>query len=105
MVIANEHGKITLVNALTEGLFGYKRHELLGQSVELLIPERYQRQHIHYRKEYGESPRLRPMGAGRELYVAFVEKPFTHEALARKIRHCWSEAPEGGSMPQRPRRR
>ena len=68
MVIANEHGKITLVNAQTERLFGYKRDELLGQPVEMLIPERYHGQHVHYRKDYSESPRLRPMGAGRELF-------------------------------------
>ena len=68
MVIANEQGKIMLVNAQTERLFGYKRNELLGQPVEILIPERYRGQHVRHRKEYGESPRLRPMGAGRELF-------------------------------------
>ncbi|MGB7844717.1 MAG: PAS domain S-box protein, partial [Candidatus Acidiferrum sp.] len=68
MVIANEHGKITLVNAQTESLFGYKRDELLGQSIEMLIPERYHGGHVHYREDYSKSPRLRPMGAGRELY-------------------------------------
>ncbi len=68
MVIADEQGKIALVNAQTETLFGYQREELLGQPVERLIPERYRGHHIHYRKEYSESLRLRPMGAGRELY-------------------------------------
>src|SRR6201993_3003244 len=68
MVIANEHGKIPLVNAQTEKLFGYKREELLGQPVEMLIPERYHQHHVDYRKEYSASPRLRPMGAGRELF-------------------------------------
>lgn len=68
MVIANEHGKITLINAQTERLFGYKREELLGQSVEMLIPERYRVGHVRYREDYGDSPRLRPMGAGRELF-------------------------------------
>ena len=68
MVIANEHGKISLVNAQTEKLFGYKREELLGQPVEMLIPERYHQHHVDYRKEYSASPRLRPMGAGRELF-------------------------------------
>ncbi|HVM75276.1 MAG TPA: PAS domain S-box protein [Candidatus Saccharimonadales bacterium] len=68
MVIANAHGKITLVNAQTESLFGYTREELLGQSVEILIPERYHGRHEHYRQDYGKTPRLRPMGAGRELF-------------------------------------
>jgi PAS domain S-box-containing protein len=68
MVIADEHGKISLVNAQTERLFGYKREELLGQTVEMLVPQRYRGHHAQYRKDYRESPRLRPMGAGRELF-------------------------------------
>jgi len=68
MVIANEQGKIILVNAQTEKLFGYKREELLGLPVETLIPERYRVNHLHYRRDYTDGPRLRPMGAGRELF-------------------------------------
>jgi PAS domain S-box-containing protein len=68
MVIANEQGKIILVNAQTEKLFGYKREELLGLPVETLIPERYRGNHLHYRRDYTDAPRLRPMGAGRELF-------------------------------------
>lgn len=66
MVIANEHGKIDLVNARTERLFGYKRDELLGQPVEMLIPRALPRA--------AHSPptrlqRLTPaQGAGRELF-------------------------------------
>jgi len=68
MVIANEHGRIALVNAQTEELFGYNRGELLGQPVEMLIPDRYRGGHVHFRKDYTDAPRLRPMGAGRELF-------------------------------------
>jgi PAS domain S-box-containing protein len=68
MVVANEHGQISLVNAQTEKLFGYHREELLGQAVEMLVPERYRGGHVHHRKGYSDSPRLRPMAAGRELY-------------------------------------
>jgi PAS domain S-box-containing protein len=68
MVIADERGHITLVNAQTEKLFGYKREELLGQPVEMLVPERYRGGHVHHRKSYSDAPRPRPMGAGRELY-------------------------------------
>jgi len=68
MVIANAEGKISLVNAQTESLFGYQRDELLGQPVEILIPERYHGQHVNHREGYGKTPRLRPMGAGRELF-------------------------------------
>jgi PAS domain S-box-containing protein len=63
MVIANEQGEIILVNAQTERLFGYKREELLG-----FIPERYRASHLHDRRDYTDAPRLRPMGAGRELF-------------------------------------
>jgi len=68
MVIADVSGKITLVNAQTETLFGYVRDELLGQPIEMLIPERYHGRHVHYRQDYGLTPRLRPMGAGKELF-------------------------------------
>jgi len=68
MVIADERGAISLVNAQTEKLFGYHREELLGKPVEMLIPERYRGAHIHHRRGYGDSPRLRPMGAGQELF-------------------------------------
>jgi PAS domain S-box-containing protein len=68
MVIADEHGKISLVNAQTEKLFGYNREELLGQPVEILIPPRYRGNHVNHRRDYSETPRLRPMGAGRELF-------------------------------------
>jgi len=68
MVVADELGKICLVNAQTEMLFGYKREELLGRPVEVLIPERYHGNHNHHRRDYTEAPRLRPMGAGRDLF-------------------------------------
>jgi len=68
MVIGNADGKITLVNAQTEKLFGYDRAELLGQPVEMLIPQRYRGGHVDHRKGYSNAPRLRPMGAGRELF-------------------------------------
>ena len=68
MVIADSEGHISLVNAQTEKLFGYDREELLGQPVEMLIPARYRGSHVHHRKSYSDTPRLRPMGAGRELF-------------------------------------
>lgn len=68
MVIVDKDGKITLVNAQTEKIFGYLRTELIGQSVERLIPERYRDQHPFHREEYGSGPSVRPMGAGLELF-------------------------------------
>src|SRR5207249_2134425 len=62
-------GIIELVNAQTERLFGYERDELYGQSVEILLPERFRGQHPGYRTGYFTDPQARPMGAGRELFA------------------------------------
>ena len=52
MVIVDQRGRIVLVNSRTEELFGYARHELLGYSVEVLIPERFHDRHLHHRTAY-----------------------------------------------------
>ncbi len=67
MVIVDKDGLITLVNGQTEKLFGYPRAELIGRSVEHLIPERYRGQHPRHRTNFFTDPQLRPMGAGLEL--------------------------------------
>jgi PAS domain S-box-containing protein len=69
MVILNNEGKITLINAQTETLFGYSKDELLGQRVEMLVPERYRKKHPEHRTSYFGSPRPRPMGAGLPLFA------------------------------------
>jgi PAS domain S-box-containing protein len=65
----DESGRIVLVNSQTEALFGYPRGELLGQPVEMLIPERFRHSHPGHRAAYFAEPRTRPMGAGLELFA------------------------------------
>lgn len=68
MVIVNEKGIIQLVNAQTEKLFEFNRSEIIGQPVELLLPDRYSNTHHAHRTTYFHSPKFRSMGEGRELY-------------------------------------
>jgi len=68
MVIVDQEGKIVLVNAQTERLFGYGREELLGQLVECLVPTQFRHQHTRHRVEFVAVPDVRSMGGGRELY-------------------------------------
>src|SRR6185295_12614209 len=67
-VIVGEDGRIVLVNSQTEQLFGYRRKELLGQPLELLMPERYRQSHLGHRRGFFADSRARPMGAGLELF-------------------------------------
>ena len=68
MVIVNPEGRVMVVNSQTEKLFGYSREQLLGQPVEMLVPERFRGKHPALRKGYFVEPRVRPMGEGRELF-------------------------------------
>jgi PAS domain S-box-containing protein len=68
MMVMNRQGLIVLVNAQVERMFGYQREELLGQEVEVLIPQRFRGRHPEYRTGYFDLPRVRTLGEGRELY-------------------------------------
>jgi PAS domain S-box-containing protein len=67
IVVIDDEGKVTLVNASTEKLFGYTRLELIGQNIDVLVPDRLVNAHEALRKAYMTSPETRPMGRGRDL--------------------------------------
>jgi two-component system sensor kinase FixL len=69
IVLVNELGRMVLVNAETERLFGYSRADLIGQTVELLVPERFRGAHPGHRAGFFAKPKTRAMGAGRDLFA------------------------------------
>ncbi|KPL68295.1 hypothetical protein SZ64_09270 [Erythrobacter sp. SG61-1L] len=69
ILVTDRKGNITRVNERAKEIFGYEPAELLGQPVELLIPERFHEGHPEKRKAYAARPEIRPMGAGRDLYA------------------------------------
>ena len=68
IVMIDNAGKIVMVNTQAECVFGYSRNELMGRSIELLVPERFRGHHPELRKKFFVNPQSRPMGAGHDLY-------------------------------------
>lgn len=68
MVVVDATGRIALTNTQTEALFGFGEQELLGKPVEFLIPKRFRERHPGHRIAFFGHPRVRPMGAGLELF-------------------------------------
>ena len=68
ILVVDAEGRIQLMNGQLTKLFGYRRDELTGQPVEILLPEQYRRGHVALRAEFSKHPTNRPMGAGRDLY-------------------------------------
>lgn len=69
MVMVNRAGRIVMVNAQTEKVFGYDRSELIDQRIEMLIPLELRGSHPSHREEFFAAPNARPMGAGRDLFA------------------------------------
>lgn len=68
MIMVDAHGKIVLVNSQVERLFGYSRDELLGNSIEMLVPPAARQKHPEHRNSFFADPHARAMGSGRDLY-------------------------------------
>src|SRR5882724_2774032 len=68
MIVVGPDGRIVLVNSQAEKVFGYRREELLGQPVEILIPDRFREVHPQLLGGYLADPRARPMGMGLDLF-------------------------------------
>jgi len=89
LVAVNRQGVIIQVNAQTEAMFGYTRDELIGQSIEMLVPERQRPHHDQHREQYHQRPQIRRMGTGLDLYgrrrdgseipVEIALSPIAHE--------------------------
>jgi PAS domain S-box-containing protein len=69
MVVVDAHGRIIFANACAETLFGYAREKILGQTVEMLVPSRFRASHSGHRNAFTAASRVRPMGAGIQLYA------------------------------------
>jgi PAS domain S-box-containing protein len=70
MAVVDGNGTIVLVNAQVEKVFGYRRGELLGRPIEMLVPKRFRNRHGGHRTTFFSEPRVRPMGTGLELFGA-----------------------------------
>jgi PAS domain S-box-containing protein len=69
LMVVDQHGLIQMVNTQMEQMFGYSRDELFGQTMDILLPHRFRRQHRHHVSGFLAKPRMRPMGTGLELYA------------------------------------
>jgi PAS domain S-box-containing protein len=94
LIISDEQGQILLVNAQAERVLGYKREELVGQAIEMLVPERIRRSHPQLRQQFHANPDARPMGSGLEL--AAVRKG--GEEFPVEISLSPLKAPDGRSL-------
>jgi PAS domain S-box-containing protein len=92
IILIDRTGRMTLVNAAAERMFGYADTELQGQPLEILLPERFRRDHVVHRTGYFAEPRVRPMGIGLDL--SGRRKDGSEFPLEISLSHV--ETPDGG---------
>jgi PAS domain S-box-containing protein len=86
IVVSDESGCVVRVNAQVEKLFGYSRDELFGQTVEILVPERFRELYVEHRRHYLSDPQRQAMGAGIELYGKHKDgTEFTIDAILSAV--------------------
>jgi PAS domain S-box-containing protein len=69
MIVINDSGTILFANRQVSALFGYEKAEVIDRPVEILLPERFRHRHVAHRSQYTTSVRVRPMGAGLDLFA------------------------------------
>src|SRR5689334_17314796 len=69
IVLANRAGEIVLVNPCGEKMFGFTKDEMIGNRIEMLLPDTIREKHVHHRETFHKNPVNRTMGAGRDLYA------------------------------------
>jgi protein-histidine pros-kinase len=67
MIVVDATGRIAIVNTEAEKMFGYSRERMLGDGIEMLLPDRYRARHVQHRARYADAPKVRAMGADMEL--------------------------------------
>lgn len=67
-LLVDDGGRILFVNRLVERMFKYQKEELIGQPIEILIPESFRKEHVSRRTDFINAPSARKMGSGRNLY-------------------------------------
>ena len=74
MIIVDQEGRITVVNEQAEAMFAYRRDQMIGETIEFLLPARLRGRHVAHRDTYTNKPKLRPMGVQNQYSALRVEK-------------------------------
>ena len=74
IILANREGEIVLANPCAEKMFGFPKEEMIGQRIEILLPDNIREKHIHHRETFHQHPVNRSMGAGRDLFAKRKDK-------------------------------